>query len=880
MCKLKNSNEYENQVQKEFLKLNRLISEIISNSTPGTINIYDLLNSNFIKSLEKQSITADDVSNIISAFKNEISIIIPIYNEYDNVKKSLESVFNNTIMDFNLILIDDCSTDSRISSLLTQYEEYDNVFIIRNAYKKGFSKNINMGISLYETDVIILSSNVIVTPKWDQKLVFSAYSNPKIGTVMPFSNNTHSSMQNIIENYKNSNLLNLNEISNLVENSSYNWKLETPIYNESCLFIKRAALNDVGSFDEIDSNNDFNELINFLIRLNKNGWKNILNDSIFIFNNQKEYLFSNTEELKKKCEKINDEEYATTLNEIQEFTNSDTIKKSISAINHALNNFNDDFIKKNILYITNITNNQPNIDSFKNLLKNVNVFPLTLEESKMKLWYYKKGKFFILKEITFNKEIPNISQLNTIYTYIFNYLKIDFTFIRFCPQLQPDILPNVAPLFFSDKIKIPILYGKCSDDLINQINEFSYFKSKKVDFRKEKGVIYTAIFGDYESLLNPKVINPYLDYICFTDNPNLTSDVWEIRLITNLDMDNTRKARTIKILPHKYLKEYDFSIWVDAGFQIIGDMENYVNTYIQEGLLIGVKHSVRNCIYEEIDVCYSRDKDDGSILKTIINRYKSEGYPKNNGLIESGVLFRRHNNPKIINLMEQWHYEVMNYSKRDQLSFNYVCWKNNFHYDKADIYCWKNQYFEHFMHINNVSNNRLTVKQFRVILIANSDSELTKKSLNSINNINDNIPISIISTSDYSNYNNYNINSYKLNLPNESIHCINDIINNSEEEFIHIICSGDTIEYSIIEKLNTIINNSTFNNIAVCLLSDYSYIQENISNNNHNQDNNNGILLNRKILKSNGSFNSHTQFIDKYINKINDKYEISDWKKN
>ena len=876
MCGLKNSNEYENQVQKEFLKLNGRISEIISSSSPGTINIYDRLNSNFIKSLENQSIATEEVSKILSSFENKISIIIPIYNEYNNIKKCLESVFDNTIIDFNLILIDDCSTDNRISSLLNQYEKYDNVFIIRNAYKKGFAKNINIGISLYDTDIIILSSNVIVTPKWDQKLVFSAYSDQKIGTVMPFSNNTHSSLQNFHENYKNSNLSNLNEISNLVEKSSYNWNLETPICNESCLFIKRAALNDVGSFDERDSNNDFNELIDFSIRLNKKGWKNILNDSIYIYSNQKDYIFSNTEELKKNI----NEEHTAILNEFQQFTNSDNIKNSISAINHALNNFNNNYIKKNILYITNTTNNQPNIDNFKKLLKNVNVFPLTLEESKMKLWHYKKGKFFILKEITFNKEIPNISQLNTIHAHIFNYLKIDFTFIRFSAQLRTHMTYNVAPLFFSDKIKIPVLYGSSSDDLIKQINHFSYFKSKKVDFRKEKGVIYTAIFGDYESLLNPKVINPYLDYICFTDNPNLTSDVWEIRLITNLDMDNTRKARTIKILPHKYLKEYEFSIWVDAGFRIIGDMEDYINTYIKDGLLIGIKHSVRNCIYEEIDVCNSRDKDDGFILETVINKYESEGYPKNNGLIESGVLFRRHNNQIVINLMEQWHYEVMNYSKRDQLSFNYVCWKNNFKYDEADIYCWKNQYFEHFMHIKNVSNNRMTVKQFRVILIADSDSELTKKSLNSINNINDNIPVSIISTSDYSNYNNYNINSYKLNLPNDIIPCINDIINHFDEEFIHIICSGDTIEYSIIEKLNTIINNYTYNNIAVCLLSDYSYIQENISNNNHNQNNNKGILLNRKILKSNGSFNSHTQFIDKYIDKINNKYEILEWKKN
>lgn len=874
MSELKDNNYHANQVQKEFLELNNEISEIVTSSSPDSLNIYDFLNSNFIKSIENQIISTEDVFNILLNFKNKISIIVPIYNEYENVKKCLVSIFDNTVMDFNLVLIDDCSTDYMISLLLNQYEKYDNVFIIRNDYKKGFAESINTGISLFDTDVIILNSEVIVTPKWDQKLIFSAYSDKKIGTVMPFSNNTHSSLMNIHENYKNSDFLDLYGMSYLVENISYNWNLETPLCNGFCLFIKRVTLNDVGVFDKTNFNNSFCEYVDFSMRLKKNGWKNILNDSIFIFNNQN-YLFSNIEDLKKNI----NEEHTVVLNEFQQFINSNDFLNSISAINHALNNFNNDFIKKNILYITNIINNQPNIDNPNNLLKNMNVFPLTIEESKMKLWYYKEDEFFVLKEIPYIKEIPDISQLNTIHAYIFNFLKIDFTFMRFSPQLRKYISPNVAPLFFSDNIKIPILYGDSSDELINQINQISYSKSIKIDFKKEKGVIYTAIFGDYESLLNPRIIHPYLDYVCFTDNPNLSSDVWEIRLITDLKCDNTRKARTIKILPHKYLKEYDFSIWIDAGFQIIGDMENYVNTYIKDGLLLGVKHSDRNCIYEEIDVCNSRDKDDASVLETIINRYESEGYPKNNGLIESGVMFRRHNNQKIINLMEQWHYEVMNYSKRDQLSFDYICWKNNFNYDKAEIYCWKNQYFEHYFHVKNVSNNRLTIKQFRIILIAGSDFELTKKSLNSINKINDNIPISIISSSDYSTYNNYNINSYKLNMPNDFIHCINCIINNFGESFIHIIYSGDTIDYSMINELVTIIHDSTFNSIAACLLSDYSYIQENIFNNNHNTNTNKGILLNRRILKSNGKFNDNAQFIDEYISKIKDKYEILDWKK-
>ena len=60
---------------------------------------------------------------------------------------------------------------------------------------------------------------------------------------------------------------------------------------------------------------------------------------------------------------------------------------------------------------------------------------------------------------------------------------------------------------------------------------------------------------------------------------------------------------------------------------------------------------------------------------------KSENYPENNGLISGGVLVRKHTDEKLIKVMEEWWYFVKNFSKRDQLSFNYVAWKHHFKYN-------------------------------------------------------------------------------------------------------------------------------------------------------------------------------------------------------
>jgi len=44
-----------------------------------------------------------------------------------------------------------------------------------------------------------------------------------------------------------------------------------------------------------------------------------------------------------------------------------------------------------------------------------------------------------------------------------------------------------------------------------------------------KGICYTVLSGDYDNLKNPKVVTPGWKYVCFTDQDNVKSDIWEIR---------------------------------------------------------------------------------------------------------------------------------------------------------------------------------------------------------------------------------------------------------------------------------------------------------------------------------------------------------------
>ena len=197
---------------------------------------------------------------------------------------------------------------------------------------------------------------------------------------------------------------------------------------------------------------------------------------------------------------------------------------------------------------------------------------------------------------------------------------------------------------------------------------------------KKRVVIYTAITKDYDELKEPAIISNQCDYICFTDDPTLISPTWQIRPLPPSDLDIVRQCRQVKIMPHFFLPEYEYSIWVDGNVEIIGDINQLIEQYFINGdkTLYTFKHPVRDCVYEEAKECIKNGKDNEKIIRKQLALLKSEYYPKHNGLIESNVILRKTHSPDVMQLMEQWWKLVKNYSRRDTLSFNYAAWVTGF----------------------------------------------------------------------------------------------------------------------------------------------------------------------------------------------------------
>ncbi len=197
--------------------------------------------------------------------------------------------------------------------------------------------------------------------------------------------------------------------------------------------------------------------------------------------------------------------------------------------------------------------------------------------------------------------------------------------------------------------------------------------------KKNKKVVYTCITGNYEPLDDPFVVSEGFDYICFTDSTSIKSDIWKIRPIS-IDLNGlpaVKKQRCIKINPHKYLKGYDLSVWVDGSVKLTKDLNEFIDKECsgEESVYIP-RHPQRKCIYAEMTACIQIKKDTEANIAPQKRKYLKEGFPKNYGLVQSNIIIRRHNDPACIKLMETWWTEVRNGSHRDQLSFDYARWKN------------------------------------------------------------------------------------------------------------------------------------------------------------------------------------------------------------
>lgn len=111
------------------------------------------------------------------------TVIIPNLNGAGWLRDSIESIWAQTEQDFELIVVDNASTDESLA-IARSYQGRPRYRLIENGRNTGFSHAVNQGIRAAKGEFIALFNNdAFAEPEWLEQLLRAAAASPRIFAV-------------------------------------------------------------------------------------------------------------------------------------------------------------------------------------------------------------------------------------------------------------------------------------------------------------------------------------------------------------------------------------------------------------------------------------------------------------------------------------------------------------------------------------------------------------------------------------------------------------------------------------------------------------------------------------------------------------------------
>lgn len=111
----------------------------------------------------------------------KLSIVCPSYNHGDYVSDFINSVLNQTEQDFELIIVDDASTDHNVQEI--RHFNDHRITLIQHSFNQGINATLGHAIEHAKADIIGMSASDDMLEPTYIEAVLQAFSNPEIGVV-------------------------------------------------------------------------------------------------------------------------------------------------------------------------------------------------------------------------------------------------------------------------------------------------------------------------------------------------------------------------------------------------------------------------------------------------------------------------------------------------------------------------------------------------------------------------------------------------------------------------------------------------------------------------------------------------------------------------
>lgn len=209
-----------------------------------------------------------------------ITVVVPVFNASDALAGCLSALRENLPDEIPVVLIDDASDQPAVVPLLDACPEKWRIH--RHRINRGFVATANHGMQLTAPDdIVLLNADTLPAGDWMARIKACAASDLSIASITPFTNNGEiASLPEFCRN-------------NPVPDDTNAWaracrEAGPPAYPELptavgfCMYMRRAAIDEIGGFDECAFGRGYGEENDWSMRARKAGWRNVLCDDAFV----------------------------------------------------------------------------------------------------------------------------------------------------------------------------------------------------------------------------------------------------------------------------------------------------------------------------------------------------------------------------------------------------------------------------------------------------------------------------------------------------------------------------------------------------------------------------------------------------------------------
>lgn len=213
------------------------------------------------------------------------TVIIPVYNGLEHLKRLLPSVEKNTPTHIEVLLLNDASTDSQIVPFIRTFlKDNSNWRLLENDQNCGFVKTVNRGMKNVHTDyAILLNTDTMVPQNWIPKMLNPFAENEKIATTTPFTNSgVYFSFPHFgVDNEPKRDLDKLNHAFSYVVSNEY---ARNEIFSGTgfCMAINMKCWREIGELDYENFGKGYGEENDWCFRAKQKGWRHLLVPNLFV----------------------------------------------------------------------------------------------------------------------------------------------------------------------------------------------------------------------------------------------------------------------------------------------------------------------------------------------------------------------------------------------------------------------------------------------------------------------------------------------------------------------------------------------------------------------------------------------------------------------